>query len=212
MGEGKLRRCVLLVFLGCLVSGCAIGNTHRYDLGDATFELESDKTVAVTAVDVRPYVRSGEKTPDFVGLMRGGFGNPFDITTDSGRPLADDVTTSIVKSLKVSNVGALEVTVPPGADVAEARKTLLAADADRFAMLLVREWKSDTYFNTGLLYDLSLRVLQQDGTLIVEKTVSGDDNLGASGVPADARVNTEKAFRQKLEAVFGDPGVVSALQ
>ena len=168
-----MRTVLLLVVLGCFVSGCAVGNTHRYDLGDATFNIETERVVAVTTVDMRPYVQSGDKSPDFVGLYRGGFGNPFDITTDSGRPMADDMTTSIVKSLEASDIDALEVVAPPGADAVDARETLLAADADRFAMFLVKEWKSDTFWNTGLSYDISLQVFQGSGSVVAKKNMNG---------------------------------------
>jgi hypothetical protein len=88
--------------MGVLLGGCAVDNSHRYDLGDAEFQVESNKTVAVAVVDTRPYVLSGEKTANFSGLMRGGFGNPFDVTTDSGRALAEDLTISIVRALNAA--------------------------------------------------------------------------------------------------------------
>lgn len=207
-----MRKIFWVIVLGLLVEGCAIGNTHRYDLGDAAFRVNSDKTVAVTTVDLRPYVLSGDKGPSFVGLQRGGFGNPFNVNTSSGRPLAEDMTTSIVAALEKSNVRALAVTTPTNTQEAGARDLLLAAEADRFILFLVREWKADTYLNTGLPHDVTLKVLQRDGTELAEKTLNGRDNLGASMVPADARVHTEAAFRHKLEAAINDPGVAAALQ
>ena len=89
-----MRKFFLLGIAGFLFSGCAIGNTHRYDLGNAALVAESDKRVAVCVADERPYVLSGEKPGSFVGLLRGGFGNPFDINTTSGEPMASDITTS----------------------------------------------------------------------------------------------------------------------
>ena len=206
-----MRNFLLLLILCILISGCAIGNTHRYDLGDANFDIKSDNTVAAAVVDLRPYVISGEKTPDFSGLMRGGFGNPFDITTDSGKPLAADMTASIVKSLAKAGVSAVGVTVPNG-KAADVREKLIETGADRFALLLVKEWKSDTYSNTRLTYALSLQVLKQDGSVVGEKDLTGDENMGRLGLPVDVRFGIEKAFRQKIEQLFGDPEVVTALQ
>mgnify|MGYP006928212877 CR=1 FL=1 len=101
---------------------------------------------------------------------------------------------------------------PPTSEPDQARDHLLKADATRFVFVLMREWKSDTYVNTGLTYDLTLDVLEKDGSVLAEKSANGHDNLGASMVPADARTNSERAFRQKLENLFGDPGVVAALE
>lgn len=207
-----MRNAFLVLVLGCLVGGCAIGNTHRYDLGDATLGVESEQTVAVATVDMRPYVRSGDKSPNFVGLQRGGWGNPFDVRTRSGNSLADDMTVSIVESLKASNVGAVAVMVPSNAGLPAARKTLLASDADRFALFVLQEWKSDTYAATALIYDVSLSVLQSDGSVIAEEALKGRDNLGASMTPEGAREKTENGFRQKLEVLFGAPDIAKALR
>lgn len=207
-----MRKFILLTIVGFLVSGCAIGNTHRYDLGDAALVAESDKRVAVCVADLRPYVLSGEKTGTFVGLMRGGFGNPFDITTTSEKSLASDITTSVVKALKSKRISAVGVELPPTAGAAEARAALLKADADRFVLMLLNEWKTDTYFNTGLRHDITLNVLTKDGTRVAEKIIGGDENLGSITLPADVRVKAETAIRQKLETLLNDPSVVSALK
>ena len=47
-----MRNVLLLIFVAIWVSGCAIGNTYRYDLGDAASDLDTEKTVAVTVVDL----------------------------------------------------------------------------------------------------------------------------------------------------------------
>jgi hypothetical protein len=209
---GALRQLFLVVCFGVFLGGCAIGNTHRYNLGDADLSVNSTNSVAVATVDVRPYVLSGEKAPAFSGLFRGGFGNPFDVTTDSGRPLASDLTDSIVSALKRKGIEAMAVTISPKAGDSEARALLLASGADRCTLLTIREWKSDTYFNTGLTYDVTLEVLATDGTVMASKELQGHDNLGASGVPGDARIHVEKAVKGKLEEIFGSPEIKAALQ
>ena len=202
----------MVVWLGVLLGGCAIGNTHRYNLGDADLPVKSSNSVAVAVVDVRPYVLAGDKAPDFSGLFRGGLGNPFDVTTETGRPLASDLTDSIVSALERKGIQAAAVAVSPKTSNSEAHALLLASGADRCTLLTIREWKSDTYFNTGLTYDMTLEVLAADGTVMASSVLQGHDNLGASGVPADARVHVEKAVKGKLEAIFGAPEVTVALQ
>ena len=67
-----------------LAGGCAVGNQHVYRGASAEIGTSGDTTVAVATQDLRPYVASGEKAPNFVGLSGGGFGNPFNVTTASG--------------------------------------------------------------------------------------------------------------------------------
>ena len=207
-----MRNILLLLLVAVWLGGCAFGNSHPYDLGDANFDLETERTVAVTVVDHRPYIVAGDKQPNFVGLMRGGFGNPFDVTTSSDRPLAQDMTISIVDSMKKKDVNAVVVVVPPSASEATARRKLLAVDADRYVLLVLQEWKSDTYIRTALIYNLSLEVLAFSGAQLADLSLRGKDNLGAGLVPADARIDVETAVRQKLEAAFNDPEIVAALK
>lgn len=207
-----MKKLIVFVFLGLLTSGCAIGNTYRFDLGDAALTVKSDKNVAVAALDLRSYVRQGEKTPTFVGLQRGGFGNPFDVNTTSGKPLVEDMASSIVKSLSQSGVKAFAVAVPPDAGQQAARDTLLKAQADRFVLLLLQEWKTNTYLNTELFADMTVQVLRADGSQSAEKVVRGHEVLGSTFVPADARVHAEKAFKARLETIFNDPTIAAALE
>lgn len=207
-----MRNLVFAICTAVLLGGCAVGNSHRYDLGDAELNVDSEKSIAIGVVDLRSYVISGEKAPNFSGLFRGGFGNPFDVTTDSGRPLAEDLGQSIVAALKRSGVDAQAVPVAPKTTAEDARALILASGSDRCALLRIREWKSDTYFNTGLTYDLTLDVLSSDGTLMASKELQGHDNLGASGVPGDARVHVEKAVKEKLEILFAEADVKASLE
>jgi hypothetical protein len=95
-----MRITLVLVAFGFLVSGCAVGVKHDYSLGDLDIEVDKNARVAIAVHDRRSYVRLGDKAPDFVGLSRGGFGNPFDVTTVSGGPLADDIAAAIATSIR----------------------------------------------------------------------------------------------------------------
>ncbi len=90
---------IWLIILVLFLAGCAFGNKHAYHNVDANISAAGTTKVAVATHDQRNYVKNGDKQPDFVGLQRGGFGNPFDITTASGNALAQDVTETICRSL-----------------------------------------------------------------------------------------------------------------
>ena len=55
-------------------------------------------------------------------LMRGGFGNPFDVSTQSGGALALELRDSIVASLKARGITAYPVTVSISDKPADARR------------------------------------------------------------------------------------------
>ena len=99
-----MRAIVTTLMLGILTSGCAIGVKHDYSYPEANWDVQTNKSVTVAVHDQRSYIVDGNKTPNFVGLSRGGWGNPFDVVTVSGRPLATDMTTAVANGLKARNI------------------------------------------------------------------------------------------------------------
>jgi hypothetical protein len=204
-------RLLLIVLAALAASGCAVGNKHNYSMAPE-LGVQGARSIAVGAQDVRPYVVSKDKTPDFVGLQRGGFGNPFDVTTESGRPLADDVAGAIAASLSRRGFKATTVAVAPAG--ADARQLASQAGAERVALVSIHEWKSDTFQNTALLYELVLRVFDANGTELANNRVTGRDNLGGSAwnPPAHAKGAVPEAYRRKLEELFNAPAVRDSLR
>lgn len=206
---------IFAVLLVCFISsGCAVGVTHQYDAADAKFGLQTQSNISVAVHDKRPYVVNGNKPSNFVGVSRGGFGNPFDVTTASSNPLADDFATSIVSAFKADGANASMIRVQPQDSEKKIRSALFAAKSKRFVLLTLSEWKSDTYQNTALIYNVLLRVFDSVGTLLADKHLQGRDNLGGDFInpPSHSRKAVPKAFRQKLKTLFEDSRVAQALR
>lgn len=199
--------------LAFALSACAVGNKHEYAATPLSLEAGAGQSIALAVQDQRPYVRDGDKSPDFVGLQRGGFGNPFDVTTESRKPLADDFATAIAAGLMKYQA---KTTIVPAA-VSATSDAVLAdlqkSGAARLLILALREWKSDTYQNTSLLYDVTLSVYDQDGRRLTEKSAQGDDNLGgAFNSPAHAKEVVPTAFARILADLFRFPEIEAALR
>ena len=196
-----------------LLGGCAYGVKHDYDQKGLDLGTTTSASVAVGTLDHRPYVVNGQKGQDFVGLSRGGFGNPFDVTTQSGKPLASDISNAIVASMKGKGVDAKAVELKPALSFAEASASLRAAGAQRSVLLRLLEWKADTMINVGLNYDIDLRVFDKDGNLLTTKLQQGRENLG-SGDPFSPGGTSQvlPRFRRMMEMLFREPEVVKALQ
>jgi hypothetical protein len=180
----------LLLSLG----GCAVGN--RYDYGNAISGLpvSGSGKLAVAVVDARPYVLSGDKKPDFVGLQRGGFGNPFDVRTGSGRPLADEMRDSIAKALQQQGfavVGGTEA-------------------APRKLELRVFDWKTDVMVKMKTTYDLQLSVFDASGALLAQSKAKGED-VGSGGFESGNATNAARTFELRFTELVRDEAVRNAL-
>lgn len=187
-----------------LLGGCAFGKKVAYQNVKPDLEVKGTNSVAVATWDQRPYVVSGGKAPTFVGLSRGGYGNPFNVHTESGGALADDVSKSIAGALKERGFSATPVLVPATDSRRAVNEKIAEQKADRGLLITLKEWKSDTYVNTKLIYDVIVRVTDVAGEELAQASFEGKDNLGGGAV-ADA-------YRRKVEEWFADPKIVKALQ
>jgi len=196
-----------------LLGGCAMGVRHNYDQKALNLGITTSATVGVGTLDHRPYVINGQKAENFVGVSRGGFGNPFDVTTQSGRPLASDISSSIVSSMKIDGVDAKAVELRPALSVDEATTALSAAGAQKSVMITLLEWKGDAMVNVGLNYDFLLRVFDKDGKLLTSKLQQGRENLGsADPFTPGGTSQILPRYRRMMEMLFRESDVVKALQ
>lgn len=197
-----------------LLGGCAVGQRISYN--DTELELQASGTsmVAVTTVDNRPYVKDGEKDKDYVGKFRGGYGNPWNVGTESGKPLADDMSSVICAALEKKGFACRPVSVEPNELPSHIIDKLQATGAKSLLLLTINEWLSDTYYTTTLNYDLLLTVTNHQGTKLVEKSAAGEEELGGSfwNPPGHAKEAVPKAFKRKLELLLNDPEVIPALK
>jgi hypothetical protein len=208
-----MRRLVVVVpLVSVVLTGCAVGNRYAYQSVVASPQVSGTTAVSVATHDQREYVRSGSKDPQFVGLQRGGFGNPFDVRTADDKPLADAMTTAVVNTLAKKGFRAQPVIVTHSLAAADARQQAVRAGADRALVLTLQEWKSDTAMRVGLTYDMTMTVLDRTGAVLAEKRLQGHDNLGAASLPSRVGEIVAAAFKTKLEQMLDDPGVAGALR
>jgi hypothetical protein len=190
--RGLARLLVLVPIL--LLGACAVGNRYDYRGAIGGLPVSGSGDIAVEVIDARPYVVSGHKSPDFVGIQRGGFGNPFDVRTASGQPLADEMRTAIASAIQ----GRGFTVVPPG------------KAAPRRLELRILEWKTDVMMRMSVQYDLTLNVFDGQGTLLASSTTKGEEILGG-GFESGNSANAAKTFEQCLSTLMHDDAVKAAL-
>jgi hypothetical protein len=93
-------RIVALGIAILFLSGCVVG---RKDFREAQAVLDyHGQPLALGVQDLRSYVISGDKGEDFAGLARSGYGIPYDIGTESNRPLAQEMADVIAGALRTA--------------------------------------------------------------------------------------------------------------
>lgn len=196
-----------------VLSSCAVGNRYAYHDVTADLPVRGGESVAVATLDQRPYVLSGEKTPQFVGLMRGGFGNPFNVTTRSGKSLADDMSASIASSLQAKGFRAEALAVPHAATREDAIDSLRQTGARRLLLLSLPEWKSDSYADVTVKYEMRFDALDPAGNVLGNTSLKGTETEMLKAFYTGATVSdaVRRVFAGKLAEAFSDPEIVKAL-
>jgi hypothetical protein len=185
-----------------------------YEWTDGNFGIDSDAMVAVAVVDRRDYVLNGERPPKYTGLVRDGFGIPFDAVTRSQRSLAEDFAISIVAGLRGAGIKAEAPEHSPSRSLEQLRKDLMRANADRYVLLILNQWKTDTYQSTALYYALELTIYGRDGVERMRKDFAGKDEGRSVALTPKGR-NAEmvgQLYPARLKKIFEDEKVVAALQ
>ncbi len=200
----------ILAFVTVVIQGCA--NKFSYSDANVSFKGVGSGKLVIATHDLRPYITNANKTPDFVGVVRGGYGNPFDVTTESGKSLAEEFTSTLASSMQRGGFTIIPVFVNPLDNNATVKAKMLAAGGDKGLLLLLKEWKSDTYVNTSLFYEMTLQVLDGSAKVLGEKFMNGTDSLGGSfNTYKHVHAAVPKAFKDKLEELINSPEIQSAL-
>lgn len=213
-----MRKPLLLISLALsigVISGCAVGVKHDYASSRPQLEVSKAAKLTVGTQDRRPYILNGDKNPNFVGLSRGGYGNPFNIATESGAPLADDFSRTIVTALKTKGIQAEFVILAPKSERKDVEQALTKDGNSKGVLITLNKWQTDIHQRTLLIYDAMVEVLDRNGTVLAKNSIQGADNLGGGftfNPPAHSRQVTPEAYRKKLEKLLNDPNVVKALE
>lgn len=201
----------LVLAFAFILSGCAVGQKYQYsNVSIPLSRVSSGGSVAVGVHDVRPYVVSGGKPESFVGLLRGGFGNPFDVNTESGKPMATDMRDAIVKAMRAKGLSVTPIAISPRDETSKAKSALISTNAKKLVLVTINEWKSDTMMGTELIYDVTLAVLDGKGDQLAVNRVNGRDNLGNLGLRTHAGISA--GYARKFDAMFDDDKIVAALR
>jgi hypothetical protein len=168
-------------------------------------------TLILSVEDLRPYVLNGKKKPNFVGLQRGGYGNPFDVTTSTGKPMTEDMSAAITEGLR--NVGYRVVNIQGKSDNVYLVNTAVQEGATRIVVLQVYDWKSDIYLGMTLHCDLRLTVLDANGELLAENTMNFVNEIsgGHLGAEKNSQVVADE-FAKRIGYLFNKNEIRSELR
>jgi len=193
----------------------AFANKHPYHEVVMSTEIKSNNPLAIAIHDQRQYVVDGSKSATFVGSLRSGVGIPYDITTKSGKPLADDMLEVVGRAIEKNGVKLHKVATRSGLSKEDVIAELNKTQAPRSLYFNIMEWKTDTYMKADLYCLVNLQVLDNKGNVLAEKSVKASrESFGGSfwNPKKAAKKGSLKALKLKMEALINDPKVLNAFE
>ena len=209
---------ILMLLVGCAGSitdplNVVENATFDYRNKSGFLDFEGQARVAVGVVDQRQPILSGAKSDNFVGLVRSGFGVPYDVLTHTKAPLANDLAYSFSLTLEFSGLATDVLELSSVTNVDESQARLMDFDANRYLLVILNEWRSNTYSRTEFNYNIDLIVFSSDGAEVLQKTFSGSE-VGSDSSFSPKERNTvvlSKIYLETLQKIFDDAEVTAAL-
>ena len=210
----------LLVF-SILLSGYNLSKKKqkgfRFDDVVITIEASGSKTIAYATHDQRETITTEHRKPDFAGYLRNMWGMGYPTGTTTENPLADDMTTAVSASLTTAGFKTTGVNVPCTDTHEQVLGKLKDTGAELLIIFTLIEWHGDGYNkNTDVNYDVSFKVYDNQGALLVEKTDGQEGLIIGPDKPKSIwdqlKVELPKFFKEQMEGFFNDPEVMKHLE
>ncbi len=209
-----------LISLVCLSLALGIiincGSSYRINYSNVKADLNysGTRSVAVGVLDKRPYVISGENDPRFVGTMRGGYGNPFDLWTTSDLRLSDEMASNMAESLRGRGFKVVSTKAVVGKDASGMLAEMKSTGAQRLVLMVMNDWWSNYYprsfgaEKSELIIDVELKVMDNSRKTLGSKKMKEIVNV-ESGWPQDTIPGW---YKKKMTELLNDKSIQRALK
>ncbi|WP_005036009.1 hypothetical protein [Holophaga foetida] len=186
----------LLILTGSF--GCVVG--QKIDLTytpDTTFTPGQAQPLTVAVADLRPHVKNREKSPAYLGRLRGGFGNPWDVTTEGDVPLDQLFRVGLMADLEAMGFKAHEPQGP---------KTVKVE---------ILDYDVDGMINGAFRYEIKVRVLDGTGAQLFENTLKEDRAISGSfwtGAKGALQKNVPLIHAEVIRKITREKSFLEAIQ
>lgn len=187
-----------------LISGC----TASYDLTKSKFatQLKGSGKLAIAVQDQRSFIVDKTKPPAYIGQHPNGGGIMRDAVTRSGKPLAEDMSAILSPSFVANGFQVTRFAIPTSADnPGDVVKQQAAGGYDKIIVLTINKFRSDSWVEVELQWDLKMSVYDGKGELLAEKESAGMvEGLKRNFTGALSNGQVQKALSDKLGLIFAE--------
>ena len=210
----KLLASAFLSLLFFWISSCSSAWNHPLHQVKPKAIAIGKGNVLVLVHDHRSEVLSGGQKSSIVGEVRSLYGDPWQIRTASGKPLAQDVGTAMCNALMERGFGCQAEPATSRFPEEEIKKLIEKHAPFRVIKAVISQWESDTYVKTSLKYAISANIYDPNLFSLGYVNLKGEDQLTGNVFtnPAkNASVLVPRALKGILESILNQDKMVAAL-
>ena len=174
-----LTRMVLLAAGAITLQGCVAGQSIALPYEAQKIGNQHSIGVVVEVEDRRPFILDGDKKPNYIGHYRAGFGNPWDVKTESDRALAEIMQEDIVEELDA--LGFLSGAVSP----------------NRSLLIEIQDFNFNSYTNGEFWYELDVTVFDENRDQLASSNLKDRTVIDGS-----AWAGAKKAMEEEIPKLY----------
>jgi len=210
---------VAAVLLLMYFSGCAVGRKMSYENKEVKPDYTITKSILTSFQDKRPEVLAGSEKQSWCGHMNSTAQIPYNMQTESGRPLAEEFTNSMASSFSKQGVSAAGLVVDMNTKADSILQVFTSGDKERLVMFTLNKWESSATprfsdIHYEVFFNIDLKVYDKSGTLLASSNVH--DNVFKN---QDMAVNlkrlqamADEVFITQVRALLNDEAVKASLR
>ncbi len=189
-----LAGCVAIALMN---NGCAVGRQidMRHRVG-TDLSISTTRDVSVAVEDNREFVVSGNKKPSYIGNIRAGFGNVWDVHNVDHRALADQFRQDLEAELQAHGIN-------------------IVSSGERQIEVDIKDWNFDAYQNGRVWYEIEVSVLDANGKFLAKTTAEDEHTVrgtfwegGIGGLKRDV----PRIYSDIIKEILEDNAIQNALK
>ncbi|HLO81067.1 MAG TPA: hypothetical protein VK166_08920 [Chitinophagaceae bacterium] len=182
-------------------------------------DYSTAKAMIVGFQDNRAYVLDRKQLPSFCGQMKSTAQIPYNIQTQSGKPLAVEFTNSVVGSLAKLGIKAQPMTIGLNTQQDSILAQFNRTDAERLVYFNIKQWESNMTprvvdIRYDVTWELIISVYDRMGNLLATKSTVDrmtTEEPQLAGSQKFLQQTADKVFVAQVKALLNDPGVKASL-
>lgn len=202
-----------------LLSSCAVGRKLSFENSPADPGYKPAGKVALVFQDKREEVLNGKEKQSFCGHVYGGYAIAYNVQTQSGKPLSQDFSLALQKSLQDKGVPVTVYTIEPAEDIQKVTEQFIQSGYDKLLCFTITRWESRCTSNfANMRYEANggfvLKVMDKNGTTLAEQDVK-DQLVREQGAGVNMKVlqaEGDQLFKQLMQQLLNHEKIKSTLQ